>query len=167
MLESAANSDSPRVANRVAKVVSLRPTDDATTRKAVLDLARKGVEPAKDNKTFLPWAHPALGMADYRSGHYQEAATTLGAAVQTAAETDDIPSQTRIEDTANFFLAMCLFRQGKPDEARVLITASEAKMKPLPADEQDPLANGANHDDLILWLACKEAKALLAGAEKR
>jgi hypothetical protein len=35
-------------------------------------------------------------------------------------------------------------------------------MKPLSADNQNAFADGANHDDLILWLACKEAKALLA-----
>ena len=35
-------------------------------------------------------------------------------------------------------------------------------MKPLPIDEKNPLANDANHDDLIIWLAYKEAKALLA-----
>jgi len=34
-------------------------------------------------------------------------------------------------------------------------------MKPLPADEQNPLAGGADHDDLILWLAYNEAKAMI------
>ena len=34
-------------------------------------------------------------------------------------------------------------------------------MKRLPKDEQNPLANGANRNDLILWLAYKEAKALI------
>jgi hypothetical protein len=34
-------------------------------------------------------------------------------------------------------------------------------MKPLPKDEKNPLADKANHDDLILWLAYKEAKALI------
>jgi hypothetical protein len=34
-------------------------------------------------------------------------------------------------------------------------------MKPLPADEQNPLAGNSNVDDLILWLAYKEAKALI------
>ena len=56
---------------------------------------------------------------------------------------------------------MSLFRQGKKDEARKLATEAAAKMKPLPADEQNPLAGGADHDDLILWLAYKEAKALI------
>jgi hypothetical protein len=37
-------------------------------------------------------------------------------------------------------------------------------MKPFPADEQNPLAR-ADHDDLILWLACREAKALLSPKE--
>lgn len=37
--------------------------------------------------------------------------------------------------------------------------------EPLPADEQNPLAEGAIHDDVKRWLASKEAKALLARAE--
>jgi hypothetical protein len=56
---------------------------------------------------------------------------------------------------------MSLFRQGKPDEARQLAIAAAATMKPLPTDEQKPLAYGATHDDLILWLAYREAKALI------
>jgi hypothetical protein len=35
-------------------------------------------------------------------------------------------------------------------------------MKPLPADERQPLGNNAVGDDVIIWLAYKEAKALLA-----
>jgi hypothetical protein len=34
-------------------------------------------------------------------------------------------------------------------------------MKPLPAADQNPLAGGANADDLILWLACIETKGLI------
>jgi hypothetical protein len=34
-------------------------------------------------------------------------------------------------------------------------------MKPLPVDEQRPLAGGADYDDLIMWLAYKEARVLL------
>ena len=64
--------------------------------------------------------------------------------------------------TADFYRAMSLFQHGKPAEARALFTATEAAMKPFPADEKNPLAEGATHDDVILWLACKEARALLA-----
>jgi hypothetical protein len=56
---------------------------------------------------------------------------------------------------------MSLFRQGKANEARKLATEAAAQMKPLPKDEQNPLAGGATDDDLILWLAYKEAKALI------
>ena len=31
----------------------------------------------------------------------------------------------------------------------------------LPADAKNPMSGGAEHDDLILWLAYKEAKALI------
>jgi hypothetical protein len=34
-------------------------------------------------------------------------------------------------------------------------------MKPLPKQEKNPLAGGASPDDLMLWLAYKEAKALI------
>ena len=47
---------------------------------------------------------------------------------------------------------------------RKLATEAAAKMKPLPADEQKPLFGGAGregHDDLIMWLAYKEAKAMI------
>ncbi len=42
-----------------------------------------------------------------------------------------------------------------------LATEAAATMKPLPQDEKNPLTGDADHDDLILWLAYKEAKALL------
>jgi len=56
---------------------------------------------------------------------------------------------------------MSLFRQGKRDEARRLANAAAAKMKPLPKDDKNPLADQAVDDDLILWLAYKEAKELI------
>jgi hypothetical protein len=42
-----------------------------------------------------------------------------------------------------------------------LATAAAARMKPLPKDEKNPLAGNAIADDLILWMAYKEAKALI------
>ncbi len=56
---------------------------------------------------------------------------------------------------------MMLFRQGRKDEARRLATEAAAKMTPLPKDERNPLSGAANHDDLILWLAYKEAMAMI------
>jgi hypothetical protein len=54
-------------------------------------------------------------------------------------------------------------QQGNSAEARKRFAEAEAKMKPLPADEKNPMASGADHDILVLWLAYKEAKALLDG----
>jgi hypothetical protein len=34
-------------------------------------------------------------------------------------------------------------------------------MKPLPADETNPIAKGVDHDDLIMWLGYQEAKAMI------
>jgi hypothetical protein len=56
---------------------------------------------------------------------------------------------------------MSLFRQAKEDEARKLAAEAAAKMKPLPKDEKNPLAGGTTSEDLTLWLAYKEAKALI------
>jgi hypothetical protein len=56
---------------------------------------------------------------------------------------------------------MSLFRQGKENEARMLATEAAAKMLPLPKDENNPLTGGASLDDLMLWLAYREARALI------
>ncbi len=97
-------------------------------------------------------------MAEYRSGNEAAAVQTLVAAA------DANKNNAWVSGTSAFFQAMSLFRQGKPDEARKLAIAAAAKMKPLPADEQNPLTGNANDDDLndlILWLAYKEAKAMI------
>jgi hypothetical protein len=56
---------------------------------------------------------------------------------------------------------MILYRQGKPVEARKLASAAAATMTPQPSDENNPQACGAGPDQLIVWLAYKEAQALI------
>jgi hypothetical protein len=56
---------------------------------------------------------------------------------------------------------MSLFRQGKEKEGRQLALEAASKMKPIPKDEKNPLADNASEDDLILWMAYKEARALI------
>jgi hypothetical protein len=101
-------------------------------------------------------------MAEYRSGHDAAADEALLAAAKAG------PNNPHITGTAAFYRAMSLFRQGKKDEPRMLATSAAVKMKPLPADEQNPLANvtpppggGDTQEYLIMWLACKEAKAMI------
>jgi tetratricopeptide (TPR) repeat protein len=160
MLKWAADAKKPEDAERVAKLSSLRPIDEIPRREATLALARKAVKLARGNGAVLPWAHVALGMAEYRSGNYLAADEALTTAVKTASTTGPYRSYT--EGTASFYRAMSLFRQGNQSEAREIFNGAEAKMKPLPADEKNPLVDGkSDHEDLILWLAYKEAGALL------
>jgi tetratricopeptide (TPR) repeat protein len=144
------------LADRVAKMCSLRPSNDKRRRAALL-LARRAVELGQGN---LAWFRMALGMAEYRSGHFAEADAALLAAMETGK------GNPRIAGTSAYYRALSLFRQGKPDEARQLATQAAAKMKPLPKDAKNLLAGGANADDLILWLAYKEARDAIEFDEK-
>ncbi len=79
-------------------------------------------------------------MAEYRSGHFAEADAALTAAM------NDPGKNNTVSSTSAFYRAMGLFRQGKTDLARKLATEAAAKMKPLPVDEQRPLAGGADRE---------------------
>jgi eukaryotic-like serine/threonine-protein kinase len=153
-LAFAEGTKDPLVADRVAKACSLRPLVDQARRDAALALARSAVQLGAKHP-LLVYFQMALGMTEYRAGHFAEADTELAAAM---TEGKGI---TYISGTGAFYRAMSLFRQGKRDEARRLATTAAVTMKPLPKDEQNPQADKANHDDLILWLAYKEAKELI------
>jgi len=154
-LDFAKGTNDPTTAERMSKICCLRPTRDKTRLESSLALARKAVELGKDN-AYNPWFQMCLGMAEYRSGNYAAA----NQALLTAAKSGS--TNRYITLTSEFYRAMSLFRQGKPDEARKLATDAAVQMHPLP-DESNPLAdNDVGHDDLILWLAYKEAKALIS-----
>jgi hypothetical protein len=161
MLDWAKNATNADDIERVAKLACLRPISDAPTREAALALARKAVELGRENQSGMPWYQMTLGMAEYRTGHDVEAVEALTRAQAAASVDAEGRYRELIRGTAGFYHAMSLSRQGKQAEARALFTATEAAMQPFPADEQK-LPGEANHDDLILWLACKEAKAMLA-----
>ena len=161
-LEFAKDTQEPATAERTAKICSLRSSSDRRQIDAALALARRSVEIGTGNGA-LPWYQMALGMAEYRSGHFAEATAALEAAADNAKVSKDLgPAEVFcVTGTSAFYRAMGLFRQGKKDEARKLATEAAAKMTPLPEDERNPLAGGAGHDDLILWLAYKAAKAMV------
>jgi WD40 repeat protein/tetratricopeptide (TPR) repeat protein len=137
-------------AERAARSCSLIPHNNKADIETALALARTGVDFHRTEWTLL-----ALGMAQYRGGTDAEADKSLLAAMEAGKNTP------QVRGTAAFYRAMSLFRQGKKDEARKLATETAATMKPLPKDENNPLAGDATPDDLILWLACKEAKAMI------
>src|SRR5262249_8049786 len=122
---------------------------------AALVLARRAVELGKGHK-YQVYFQLTLGMAEYRSGHFAEADTALTTAMN-SDKGDPI-----VLSTSKYYRAMSLFRQGKADEARKLATEAAQQIKRLPPeDEKNPFAGKAGHVDLVLWLAYKEARALL------
>ncbi len=162
VLAGAAATTNADVAERVAKLACLRPIADAKTQEATLTLARRALELARKSGEPGPWQQMTLGMAEYRSGRFQEADAALNAVAGMMNPKTYRPGV--IQGTADFYRAMSLFQLDRQDEARALVTATEAKMKPFPADEKNPLAQ-VDHDDLILWLAYKEAQALLKSTD--
>jgi tetratricopeptide (TPR) repeat protein len=153
-LELAKDTTVPETADIVAKAWCLLPRAEKAQRTAALTLAHKAVDQGSTNPN-LPYFHLALGMAAYRSGHWAAADRALLAASRLGT------NNYHVSVTTAFYQAMSLFRQGKEAEARQLAAEAAAKMRPLPADEKNPLEGHANADDLILWMAYNEAKAMM------
>jgi hypothetical protein len=156
VLAFAKNTNEAITAERAARVCGILPSADKAELAAALVLARSAVKLGNDGdyRNLL-----ALGMAEYRNGDSAAAEKALRAAAEAAKNVPD--AAPLVTGTSSFFRAMSLFRLGKKDEARQLAIAAAAKMKPLPADEQNPLAAKDTENDLILWLAYKEAKAMI------
>jgi tetratricopeptide (TPR) repeat protein len=153
-LEVARDTSDPATADRTAKICCLRPSNDKTRCAAALALAKRAVKLGMDNQ-WLPYFRMAVGMAEYRSGNYAAADEALIAA-ERASE-----GHVHICGTSAFYHAMSLFRQGKEVDARRIAIEAALQMKPVPTDDTNPLTGGAVADDLILWMAYKEAKGLL------
>jgi tetratricopeptide (TPR) repeat protein len=93
-------------AERAAKACSILPSTSKAELEVTLALARKGVE--LDKSGYLrDWRLLALGMAEYRSGHYAAANEALVAAAKAG------PNNPWVPGIAAFYRAMSLFRQGK------------------------------------------------------
>jgi hypothetical protein len=156
ILAFAKDTKEATTADRAVNACSILPSTDKAELAAALALARSAV---KLGNGVEWWNLLAVGMAEYRSGNDAAAEQALLAAAEAVKNTPaDAPYLTGI---SSFFRAMSLFRQGRRDEARKLAIADAEKMKPLPADEQNPLAGNESENGLILWLAYKEAKAMI------
>jgi tetratricopeptide (TPR) repeat protein len=155
ILAFAKDTQEARTAERAATACSILPCTDNAQLAAALALGRAAV---KLNNGVECWNLLSLGMSEYRSGNDATALTALLAAGEAVTNNPDDAPVTGI---SSFFRAMSLFRQGKRDEASKLAIAAVAQMKPLPADEKNPMASSDNHNYLILWLAYKEAKAMI------
>jgi tetratricopeptide (TPR) repeat protein len=154
LLAFAKDTTDPGTCDHVAKSCSIRPSTDRADLEAALALARRGVELRKSGQWY-EWNLLTLGMAEYRNGNH---AAAIEATLAAEKAGPDLPVLLGI---AGFYRAMSRFQQGKHDEARKLALETAAQMKPLPKDEQNPLVDGAYYDTQIMWLAYKEAKALI------
>jgi hypothetical protein len=56
---------------------------------------------------------------------------------------------------------MILFQTGHLTEARDLFAKGESNMKPLPEDPREVFESNSAPDEIMVWLAYKEARALL------
>jgi serine/threonine protein kinase/tetratricopeptide (TPR) repeat protein len=150
MVQQAEGTDQAMEAEQATKAYCLRPSSNAVLLTNILNLAQRAVELGKRD-----WDELALGLAEYRNGQFAAAERTLAVAEQMAGENHEL------QGIARLFRAMSLFRQNRPEEAQKLFTLAESEMPPLPTDESKP--RPAYHDDLICWLAYKEARALIEG----
>jgi serine/threonine protein kinase len=149
LLAFAEKSDDPTTTRRSAQAAALRPSSDGSELEAILALGRKAVGVNKGE-----WELLALGMAEFRNGHFAAADEALLAAAKAGKDPN-------VAGIATFYRAMSLFQQGKKDEAFTLADEASDEMQPLPGDETNPMAGNATPDNLILWLAYKEAKSLI------
>jgi eukaryotic-like serine/threonine-protein kinase len=150
-LAFARETTSPQVAERVAKVCSLR-SGVKDRQDGALTLVRQAVEQEKGQN----YVRLALGMAQYRAGHFNVAVKTLDLGPQTTGF---------VSVTAGFYRAMSLFKAGEKDQAREVALKAAAAMRPLPKDPKNPLTDSASADDVIVWLAYREAKELIGFPE--
>jgi tetratricopeptide (TPR) repeat protein len=153
----AASTGSAPDADRAVKIYCLRPSSDPQLIETALTLAQRAANVSQESPN-LAWYQMTLGMAEYRHENYLAADQALEAAIQASAGSS---SPTHVYAMAGLFRAMSLLRLDKADDARRWFSLAAAKMKPMPAAEKVLTASDANHDDLILWLVFKEAKALI------
>lgn len=155
-LKLAAATHFATTAERAAKVAVLRPSSDKAQIAAALALARRAIELSRGDNRYMPFYRLSLGMAQYRAGDYMAADAALGEAERLGSKIKYVPLAARL------YRAMSLSRQGKQSEAQALFSAAAAKMDPLPDDEKNPKLTNNLIDELIVWMAYKEAKALLS-----
>lgn len=158
------------VACAVVRVASMQTLSDPKLRAAVLELGRRSVDLGRDDTLSMPWYKMARGMAAYRQGEFAEADSELQEGLLVAQNLGNrfyARNQRLYASTVALYRGMSLFRQGRVAEATEAIKLGETRMRPLPVDPNHPLADGADYNDLLAWLAYKEAKAMLNGADAR
>ncbi|MFK7850479.1 MAG: protein kinase [Akkermansiaceae bacterium] len=155
MLQKAKGTDNGRTANFAAKAACLRPIEDESVRAEVLELAKLAFESGQerpDDKGMQAFRTMLAGMAQFRCGNFSKAKATL--------ESVDL-KWPPVAQASNYYEVLCMIYEGGDEnleKARELFTNTENEMPSIPSDDQ---IEDKAPDKLIVWLAYKEAKALL------
>lgn len=96
-----------------------------------------------------------MALVEFRTGHFEAAPFLLEKVTHYSAEW-----QAR-DSIALFLRAMFRQQQGDVEQARQLAQEAVTLMHPWPADEQNPLTGAVDVENLIEWLVCREAQALI------
>ena len=151
MLNVAEASDSAVYREQTVKLCSAAPWPSASEVPAtVLEMARRLAAEDPDN----PWSCLAVGMAEYRSGHFETALPFLSSAMVESAA----PS---CRTAAQLYRSMANSELGNRDEAERDLKGAEVHHVPLQRDISQGWA-----DPIIEELALAEARELLAELPK-
>jgi tRNA A-37 threonylcarbamoyl transferase component Bud32/aromatic ring-cleaving dioxygenase len=147
-------------AEAAVTLVCLDRINEPSDAEAVLAFAIKRLSPTDPQGDPRPGRELSLGLAALRAGEPQDAARWLTKAVQTGEGSDDEAFVT-VAQTADLYRVLIDNGKGQTDEAQHRFDTVQTKMKPLPEDADQPLAELADYDALLAWLASREASAAL------
>lgn len=141
-------------AERCAKVCCFSENGDRDQLTRARQVIQRAIE-REPNNIFVPYFRLSLGMAAYRLGDHAAALREfeLSAPKLVAANSLNV--------TAVLYRAMALHQLGRSEEAQSWYSQATENMKPAPEPGENPLANNANADDIIMWLAAREGEKLL------
>ncbi len=153
VLEKAKGTQDARTANFAAKVACICVIDDKGVQTDVLKLAQLAFEKGQgDDQGSRSFRSMLLGIAQYRCGEFAKARVTL--------ETVDL-EWPPVALATDYFEVLCMVREGgnaNLTKARALFGETEKKMPAVPSDDE---AAKQAPERLLMWLAYKEAKAVL------
>ena len=149
----------PARRDRAAKACCFSPLTDRSLQQAALELASSALalSPPGNPYGFHQWFIMTRGIAEYRNGNWETALPDF----QTAANMDRF---FRIIRITCLYKVMCLVKLGRVTEAQQLMDDAQHWLSTLPPPGEPLNAEGMDHDDIAIWMAYREATALLAEA---
>jgi len=155
-------SDDADAMEHAALAWCLSPTNDRSLAPRALELAQHAADLAR-GPWYEAWYQRTLGLAYYRLGNCAAAESALDRAAEAANDFEASRQQFKrpLQTAVHFIRSMIRFSGGDYAKARELLAEGKAEMKPLPKDRRQIFESATAFDDVMVWLAYKEAEALL------